>query len=98
MESVYPALYDLFNQNFTEVNKKNYARLAVGTSTNTFSFVHAKFRCIVSVNYEQIDQEEAPFLNRFEKHILSLEYLRKWCSWIFLKRASINKSKSNWTN
>ena len=75
LESVYPALYDLFNQNFTIVSKKNYARIAIGSSTNTFSLVDNEFRCIVSVNYEQIDQEEPPFLNRFEKHIVSLDYL-----------------------
>ena len=75
LESVYPALYDLFNQNFTKVSKKNYARIAIGSSTNTFSLVDDNFRCIVSVNYEQIDQEEPPFLNRFEKHIVSLDYL-----------------------
>ena len=74
LESVYPALYDLFNQNFTEVGKKNYARLAVGSSVNTFSLVNDEFRCIVIVNEEQIEQEEAPFLNRFEKHIVSLDY------------------------
>ena len=75
LESVYPALYDLFNQNFTEVSKKNYARIAIGSSTNAFSFVDNNFRCIVNVDYDQIQQEEAPFLNRFEKHIVSFEYL-----------------------
>ena len=75
LESVYPALYDLFNQNFTEVSKKNYARIAIGSSTNAFSFVDKNFRCIVNVDYDQIDHEEAPFLNRFEKHIVSFEYL-----------------------
>ena len=75
LESVYPALYDLFNQNFTKAGEKNFARIAIGSSTNTFSLVNDDFRCIVSVNYEQIDQEEAPFLNRFEKHIVSLDYL-----------------------
>jgi len=33
------------------------------------------FRCIVNVDIEQIENEEAPFLNRFEKHILSYEFL-----------------------
>ena len=75
LESVYPALYDLFNQNFTKLGEKNYARIAVGTSINNFSLVHDEFRCIVSVNYEQIEEEEAPFLNRFEKHIVSLKFL-----------------------
>ena len=75
LESVYPNLYDLFNQNFSVVGNKNYARLAVGSTTNTFSYVNMKFRCIVNVDIEQIENEEAPFLNRFEKHILSYEYL-----------------------
>ena len=75
LESVYPAMYDLFNQNFTVLSNKNYARLAVGSSVNTFSLVNDKFRCIVNADIEQIDNEEAPFLNRFEKHIMSFEYL-----------------------
>ena len=75
LEFIYPALYDLFNQNFTKMSKKNYARIAIGSSINNFSQVNDDFRCIVSVNDKQIDEEEAPFLNRFEKHILSLEFL-----------------------
>ena len=75
LESVYPALYDLFNQNFTIVSNKKYARIVFGSSQNKYAMVNEKFRCIVIVNLEQLDQEEPPFLNRFEKHIVSLEYL-----------------------
>ena len=75
LEPVYPNLYDLFNQNFTLVSNKNYARLAVGSTTNTFSYVNNNFRCIINVDKEKIENEEAPFLNRFEKHILSYEYI-----------------------
>ena len=75
LESVYPNLYDLFNQNFTFIGNKNYSRLAVGSSTNTFAYVNKNFRCIVNVDINNIDNEEPPFLNRFEKHILSYEYL-----------------------
>jgi hypothetical protein len=49
--------------------------LAVGSSVNTFSLVNDNFRCIVNVDINNIDNEEAPFLNRFEKHIMSFEYL-----------------------
>jgi len=86
LESVYPNLYDLFNQNFTVVGNKNYARLAVGSTTNTFSYVHKNFRCIVNVDINQIDNEEAPFLNRFEKHILSYEFL--------LRRELLNEARN----
>ena len=75
LESVYPALYDLFNQNFQEMGNKKFARIAIGSSTNTFSFVNNNFRCIVNVDEKLIDGEEPPFLNRFEKHIISFEYL-----------------------
>ena len=75
LEDVYPAMYDLFNQNFTVVSNKNYSRLAIGSNTNTFAYVNNDFRCIVSVDIDQIGNEEAPFLNRFEKHIISFEYL-----------------------
>ena len=75
LESVYPNLYDLFNQNFTVVSNRNYARLAVGSNTNTFSYVNNDFRCIISVDLDQINNEEAPFLNRFEKHIISFDFL-----------------------
>ena len=55
LESVYPSLYDLFNQNFTVISKKHYSRLAVGSNTNSFAYVHKDFRCIVNV--------EIPFWN-----------------------------------
>ena len=73
LETIYPLIYDLFNQNFTVLREKNYARISVGNSTNTFSLVHDNFKCIVNVDINKIAEEEAPFLNRFEKHIISFE-------------------------
>ena len=75
LETVYPSMYDLFNQNFTVVGKKNYARLAVGSTTNNFALINNNFKCIINVDDDKIDKEEPPFLNRFEKHILSLDNL-----------------------
>ena len=77
LESIYPSLYDLFNQNFTVVSEKNFARIALGYSNNSLSFVHNDFKCIILVDESEIEKEEAPFLNRFEKHILSFESLLK---------------------
>ena len=34
LESIYPSLYDLFNQSFTEVCGKKYARITIGSSTD----------------------------------------------------------------
>ena len=75
LESVYPSLYDLFNQNFTVMGNKNYARIAVGGSNSTYSLVNDGFKCIILVDQNSIEKEEPPFLNRFEKHIISFEYL-----------------------
>ena len=85
LETVYPSMYDLFNQNFTVLANKNYSRLAVGSNTNTFAYVDKNFRCIVNVETSKLDQQEAPFLNRFEKHIMSFEYLMEV---EFIKEAS----------
>ena len=75
LESVYPALYDLFNQNFTIMNGKNYARILIGTSFNIYSQVNKNFKCIVNVDMNSINKQEPPFLNRFEKHIVKYENL-----------------------
>ena len=75
LETVYPSMYDLFNQNYTVFSDKNYARLAIGSITNIISLVDKNFRCIINTDLNKMDQEEAPFLNRFEKQIISFEYL-----------------------
>jgi hypothetical protein len=75
LDTVYPAMYDLFNQNFTVVSNKNYARLAIGSTTNTYSLVNENFRCVINVNINEMDKQEAPFLNRFEKQIITFDYL-----------------------
>ena len=77
LEALYPSLYDLFNQNFTVVSHKNYARIAMGSTNNTFSLVDDGFKCIVLVDEKDLDKQDTPFLNRFEKHIISFEYLLK---------------------
>ena len=75
MESIYPSLYDLFNQNFVKVKGKKYARIALESKTNSFSEVNDKFRCIIIVDEDRLPEQEIPFLNRFEKQNLSFEYL-----------------------
>ena len=47
LELIYPSLYDLFNQNFTVVSEKNFARIALGSSNNSLSYVHPNFKCII---------------------------------------------------
>ena len=75
LDSLYTSLYDLFNQNFVEINNKKYARIAVGSNINSSSEVNEQFRCIILVDQQNLQEQEIPFLNRFEKQILSFKFL-----------------------
>ena len=71
---IYPALYDLLNQNFNVVTNRNFAIISVGTS-NTYSYVNDNFKCIIIVDEDKINNQETPFLNRFEKFIARINVL-----------------------
>ena len=70
LESIYGSLYDMLNQNYTEVDKKKYCRVALGPYSNPMCQVHNGFRCIVLINQHKVDYSDPPFLNRFEKQVL----------------------------
>jgi len=72
---LYPSLYDLFNQNFRKVGECNYARIALSNSNTQNYFVNNDFRCVILLDKNEINKEDPPFINRFEKHIVSFEYL-----------------------
>ena len=76
LDMVYPSLYDLFNQNFTIMGNKQYARIAFEYAKIS-SEVNRNFHVIVLVNNLQIQQLklDPPFLNRFEKHIINYNML-----------------------
>ena len=73
LESIYPSLYDLFNQNYTYIGQQKMARIALGYSHDIKINVHPQCRIIILIDHEQISKQDPPFLNRFEKHILSYE-------------------------
>ena len=75
LTSIYPSLYDLFNQNYTIMGKKKFARIALGYSNNVFAQVNDKFRCVVLIDEMEIQKQDPPFLNRFEKHIVTFDFL-----------------------
>jgi len=54
LTSMYPSLYDLFNQNFRKVGDSNYARIALGDSNTQNYFVHDNFRCVVLLDRNEI--------------------------------------------
>ena len=73
LEILYPSLYDLFNKNFTQYgNSKKFAKISY-ENNQSLLYVNDNFHIIVLVNEKNINYEDKPFLNRFEKHILSLD-------------------------
>ena len=99
LEIIYPSLYDLFNQNFTKMGNKNYARIAF-SSHKSYSLVDSSFKVIILVEKENILKEEPPFLNRFEKHEISFEYLlneiqNSWANYIYSLIKQTTKLKSD---
>ena len=75
LNQIYAFLYDLFNKNFTLKDGKNYARICHGNYTDQYFPVNNEFRVIVMVNKQYLDKVEPPFLNRFEKIIISFDKL-----------------------
>ena len=57
LESIYPSLYDLFNQNFLIQDNKKYARIAIGSSNNKPYKVDDKFKSIIIVDEKDIYKE-----------------------------------------
>jgi len=76
LDMIYASLYDLFNQNFTIMGDKRFARIAFETSRIS-SEVNKNFHAIVIVSQSKIQnlKLDPPFLNRFEKHIINFEML-----------------------
>ena len=76
LDVVYPSLYDLFNQNFTNCGDKKFARIAFEYA-KVSSQVDKDFHAVVIVNKIQIQhlKLDPPFLNRFEKHIINFNML-----------------------
>ena len=73
LETLYPRLYELFKQNFENIDNKNYSRIISGYSTNFYSHINNKFRFIIITDENRIRKENIVYYNFFEKHIYSFE-------------------------
>lgn len=73
LDQIYGSLYDLFNQNFMIVGEKKNCRIALGSTNNPMCYVNNTFHCVVLVDLKDLDRMDPPFLNRFEKQILTFE-------------------------
>jgi len=73
LDQIYGSLYDLFNQNFMIVGQKKNCRIALGSTNNPMCFVNNNFHCVVLVDIRNMEKMDPPFLNRFEKQILTFD-------------------------
>ena len=99
LESIYPSLYDLFNQSFQIVAGKKYSKISLGSSHDIKFEVNNDLRFIILLDPEQILNQDPPFLNRFEKHIISFDYIlesneNKLAFNIFNKLTSLSEPKN----
>ena len=75
LNQVYAFLYDLFNKNFVIKDGKQYARICLGNYSEQHTPINRSFKVIIMVNKKYLDKVEPPFLNRFEKFLLSFSQL-----------------------
>ena len=75
LNQIYPFLYDFFNRNFITKDDKKYGRICQGNFADQLTCIHDKFRIIIMIDKNDINKQESPFLNRFEKAIVKFEEL-----------------------
>ena len=77
-DDIHESFYDLFNQRFRRINDperaRYYANIAIGSHSKPCR-VDLKFQCVVVIKKSEVITTPAPFLNRFEKYLLSHESL-----------------------
>eukprot|EP00897_Mesotaenium_endlicherianum_P004603 jgi/Mesen1/4170/ME000219S03302 len=88
---IWTALYDMLNQHYTYVGGRRNCRIALGPYSNPMCYVHPAFRCVVMVDAAQVPSMDPPFLNRFEKQVVTYmsliadqqqELLQKLQAWV----------------
>ena len=74
-DDIHESFYDLFNQRFRRIDDpehgaRYYTNIAIGAHLKP-SRVDPNFQCVVVVKRSEVDVTPAPFLNRFEKYLIS---------------------------
>ena len=78
-EDILESFYDLFNHRFLciddpQTGPRFYANIAIGAHHQP-SIVDPNFQCVVVIKKSEIKFTPAPFLNRFEKYVISYHSL-----------------------
>jgi hypothetical protein len=71
--SIQTSLYDLFNKAFLQIGKKDYCRIAVGATSNPKCYVNSEFSIIIFINEDSYSKADGAFMNRFEKHFITIK-------------------------
>ncbi len=75
-DDIHESFYDLFNQHFRRIDYEKcpryYTNIAFGAH-HKLSRVHQEFKCIVVIKQDEINNTPSPFLNRFEKYLITHE-------------------------
>ena len=74
-DDIHESFYDLFNQRFRRIDDpekgpRYYTNIAIGAHLKP-SRVHHEFQCVVVMKKSEIEDTPAPFLNRFEKYLVT---------------------------
>lgn len=80
-EEIHECFYELFNQHYRvvvdpEKGRQLYINISVGAHTKPCK-VDPKFQCIVVIKKSDVDETPSPFLNRFEKFLISYDIVYK---------------------
>ena len=71
LESVYPPLYNAFNQNCTVIRERNYARISIGPTIIHYSYVNDNFKCIVYLDgFERMNITEEKIIFGSKVHFV----------------------------
>ncbi len=74
LDIIYHSLYDLFNQHYTQ-DKKKFSRISIGLINCPKTYINDDFKVVILLEERNIYNSDPPFLNRFEKHFISTDYL-----------------------
>ena len=74
LSTTYASLYDLFNQRFNYSLGKKYAEISM-RDVSSPSLVNDSLKIIILIDQKALDHQDPPFVNRFEKHIISFDAL-----------------------
>ena len=107
MDMLYPCLYDLFNLRYTDdeyEKDKKHCKIVHGTTEHD-AIVHRDFKCVLLMDKPELPSSKTgvdletkwptALLNRFEKHLLTLQDLVSPQAYINIETAKIAFSSSD---